>query len=81
MRPSKITQELFKNSLNDYKTYIDSLPLSNEIKVNLHSDGISHASFYLFYPHLFKDAFYIKKSEEITLLSVVSFPKKRRIQN
>lgn len=73
MRPSKYTQELFRNSLIAYKAYINSLPIPNEIKATLQSDGINHASFYLFYPHLFKEAFTINQPEKIDLLSIAGF--------
>lgn len=73
MQPSQLTQELYGNSINTYSSYIDSLTLPIEIKSILRSDGINHASYYLFYPQLFKEAFYIKDSEKVNLLSIAGF--------
>lgn len=73
MQPSETTQELVKTSIDAYMTYINALPITIEVKQDLLSDGFNHASFYLFYPHLFKDAFGIKDSDKINLLCIAGF--------
>jgi hypothetical protein len=73
MQTSKETQKLFKSSLSNFETYVNNLPLPSEIRDTICSNIDNHSSYYLFYPHLFKDAFKIDTSEKLDLLCIAGF--------
>jgi squalene-hopene/tetraprenyl-beta-curcumene cyclase len=73
MIQNKQISELSVKSLLIYQKYIDNLILSDEIKKLISYDGVEHADFNLFYPHLFKGAFKINCPEKINSLSIAGY--------
>jgi hypothetical protein len=73
MGASKNTKDIYRASVHYFINYINSLPLPEDLKSSLRLVSSEYSSYYLFYPHLFKDAFKVRQSDKIDILSIAGF--------